>query len=120
MMILPSSSAILTPRMIHTQQKYLLWPQRKNVPSVSLEVSDCWQGNSVARTPKAVGTSLSSFEWLFWSLEAMVPKDTRQLGSQLLSLLTTLKGFSDQSPSLPSRNTTEPHGGTPSYLQSSR
>lgn len=42
MMIPPPLPAILTPQMIHTKQKYPLWLQRKNVPSVSLEVPACW------------------------------------------------------------------------------
>lgn len=76
MMILPSLPAILTPRMIHTQQKYLLWLQRKNVPSVRLEVPDCWQNDSV--TQHTQGCRDSTF--------GQIPKRTENMSHKNLHM----------------------------------
>jgi hypothetical protein len=117
MMIPPSLPAILTPQMIHTKQKYLLWLQRKNVPSVSLEVPACWRDNVTQHTQGCRGIAGQ-----FW-VAVLVSEANSSIGQRAVwgptpfSPLAILKWFSVLGFL---RNGTDPQGGEPSRLKTLR
>lgn len=59
---LPAGRIILTPQMIHTQQKYLCWLQRKNVPSLGLQVPDHQQDNKMTQNADGCSEVRRHFE----------------------------------------------------------